>query len=65
MKKPQRLNFEKLIKNGENPEGIVVQTPNGTAKDQGTGWNRQWAWDARPEVSPEGPWAPGSNRTGG
>lgn len=56
----EHLDFEALI---DKPD-FCAQTPNGTAKPFGTGWNKDFDW-ARPDVEPGGPWQPGrSNRTG-
>ena len=58
------LNFEKMLHRGENPRGFTAQTPNGTAKWKGTGWNRQFNYEQE-QVEPKGPWRGGrSNRTG-
>ena len=35
-----KLDFEKLIAKGENPNGFTAQTANGTAHWKGTGWNK-------------------------
>lgn len=60
----RKMNFEKLIKDGENPLGFTAQTANGTAHWKGTGWNKDFAWNC-PQVEP-GPTRPEgrSNRTG-
>ena len=60
----RKMNFEKLIKDGENPLGFTAQTSNGTAHWKGTGWNKVYEWNC-PQVEP-GPTRPEgrSNRTG-
>lgn len=59
-------NLSRLYGRGENPKGFTAQTANGTAKDTGTGWNKntfEMDW-GRMEVEPGGAWQPGrSNRT--
>ena len=59
-----KLDFEKLIAKGENPNGFTAQTPNGTAHWKGAGWNKDQPWDM-PQVE-TGPTRPDgrSNRTG-
>lgn len=55
----RRLQFDDII-----PNGVVTQTANGTSKDVGTGWNKEYNWEM-PEVSEKGAWQkPNSNRTG-
>ena len=63
---PNLMRFDRLVHKGENPNGFTAQTCNGTAKDFGTGWNKQWNWGgADMQVTPSGPWKAGrSNRTG-
>jgi hypothetical protein len=58
-----KLDFEKLIAKGENPNGFTAQTANGTAHWKGEGWNRDEPWNS-PQVEP-GPTRPAgrSNRT--
>ena len=57
--KQRRLQFDDII-----PTGVVAQTAAGTARDTGTGWNRDEPWSS-PQVPPGGPWQSGkSNRTG-
>ena len=52
--KLRKLNFEKLIKDGENPNGFTAQTPNGTAHWNGTGWNKEWTGDFKmSQVQPD------------
>jgi len=71
MKLPQprryndKMEWESLIENGENPQGFTAQTANGTAKWHGTGWNQR-AYDYTMEQMEPSPVAPGgrSNRTG-
>jgi hypothetical protein len=60
----RKMNFEKLIKDGENPKGFTAQTANGTAHWKGTGWNKDFDWSCS-QVEP-GPTRPEgrSNRTG-
>jgi hypothetical protein len=44
-----KLDFEKLIAKGENPNGFTAQTANGTAHWKGTGWNKDepnWGYPA-------------------
>lgn len=60
----QKLDFEKMIAKGENPNGFSAETPNGSARATGTGWNRARPW-GMPEISPSEVWPEGrSNRTG-
>ena len=63
-KKDRKVDFEKLIGRGENPNGFTAQTANGTAKWRGTGWNCQYDW-TQEQVMPD-PTRPAgrSNRTG-
>jgi len=66
MKRPSRpkMNFEKLIQDGENPKGFTSQTANGTAHWRGTGWNKGSDYDM-PELPPDLTRPAGrSNRTG-
>ena len=61
------LDFENMIRDGENPKGFTAQTVNGTAHWQGTGWNgpgffEEWE---QPQLEPRPVWPAGrSNRTG-
>jgi hypothetical protein len=59
-----KMDFEKLIKKGENPRGFTSQTANGTAHWKGTGVNRNYPYTMEPlppdATHPEGR----SNRTG-
>ena len=66
------MDFESLIEHGE-PEKFTAQTPNGTAKWAGTGWNAPgragWAAGSftnnSPQLEPMPTRPPGrSNRTG-
>ena len=61
----KNLNFVQAYAKGESGKGFVSQTANGTARDMGTGHNRddeRWTW---PQASEGGPWKGGpSNRTG-
>ena len=59
-----RMDFEKMIARGENPEGFTAQTANGTAHWKGTGQNKNEPWEMD-QVEP-GPTRPSgrSNRTG-
>ena len=60
----RKMNFEKLIQRGENPNGFTAQTANGTAHWKGTGWNKEYDW-RRPQVEPGSTRPEGrSNRTG-
>ena len=58
------IDFEKIIGRGENPNGFTAQTPNGTARWRGTGWNKlnptNWPQVDSDPVRPAGR----SNRTG-
>lgn len=65
-RKPDRkLKLAELIADGENPKGFIAQTPNGTAKDYGTGWNKQYDFGDSPQAEAGGAWqTPNSNRTG-
>lgn len=57
--KQRRLQFDDCI-----PTGVVAQTANGTARDTGTGNNRDLPWSS-PELPPYPTWPGGkSNRTG-
>jgi hypothetical protein len=60
-----KMKFEGLIQDGENENGFTAQTPNGTAKWAGTGWNQR-AYTYEAEQIPEVPTASGprTNRTG-
>ena len=73
------MDFEKMIGRGElgapdAPDGFQAQTPNGTARWRGTGWNKSgrggWAandccWGDGAEVEPDATRPAGrSNRTG-
>ena len=61
---PDLFEFEKLIGKGENPKGFTAQTCNGTAKYQGTGWNKDFDWE-RPQLAPDRTRPAGrTNRTG-
>jgi hypothetical protein len=41
-----KMDFEKLVADGENPRGFTSQTANGTAHWKGTGWNKDEPnWD--------------------
>ena len=53
-----KLKFENLIEDGENPLGMTSQTANGTGHWAGTGWNKVSNYDM-PEVET------GSTRPGG
>jgi hypothetical protein len=66
VKRGRKMDFEGMIRKGENPLGFTAQTPNGTAHWQGTGWNKQWNWDMEtPQVDPDRTRPAGrSNRTG-
>jgi hypothetical protein len=59
-----KMDFEKLIARGENPNGFTAQTANGTAHWRGKGWNKDEPWTS-PQVEP-GPTRPAgrSNRSG-
>ena len=43
-----KLDFEKMIGEGENAKGFTAQTANGTARWHGTGWNKngRGGWSA-------------------
>jgi hypothetical protein len=59
-----KMDFEKLIARGENPNGFTAQTANGTAHWRGTGWNKEYDWQ-RPQVEPDATRPEGrNNRTG-
>ena len=63
-RKEGSLNFEAMIKDGENPLGFTAQTNNGPAHWNGTGWNDQYTYD-RPQCEPNETRPTGrSNRTG-
>jgi hypothetical protein len=64
MARNRRMDFEALIQDGENPQGMTAQTVNGTAHWQGTGWNKDYDWQ-QPQLEPD-PTRPAgrSNRTG-
>ena len=61
--KSDKMDFEALIRDGENPRGFTAQTANGTAHYKGPGWNQRdtdyCAEQVPTVVSPKG-----SNRTG-
>jgi hypothetical protein len=60
----RRMDFEKLIEKGQNPQGFTAQTVVGTAHWKGTGWNREWDWNQE-QVTPDATRPAGrSNRTG-
>jgi hypothetical protein len=57
-------NLESMLDEGENAGGFTAQTPNGTSKAMGLGWNQRKPWPDF-EAEPGGAWQPGrSNRTG-
>jgi len=58
----RKLNWEKIL----NDPDFTAQTPNGTAKWMGTGWNNQYGMPyTRPQVEPTKTRPAGrSNRTG-
>jgi hypothetical protein len=57
-------NFESILDEGENASGFTAQTPNGTSKAMGVGWNQSKPLGTMP-AEPGGAWQPGrSNRTG-
>ncbi len=59
-----KIDFEKLIGKGENPQGFTAQTNNGTAHWKGTGWNCTYYFSI-PELPPDATRRAGrSNRTG-
>lgn len=59
-----KMDFEKLIGRGENPQGFTAQTCNGTAHWKGVGWNRDQPYSS-PQLEPAPTWKDGrSNRTG-
>ena len=61
----KNLNFVQAYAKGESGKGFTAQTANGTAKDQGTGWNRDEPWSSDWTAPEGGPWKGGpSNRTG-
>ena len=52
-----KMDFEKLIAKGENPNGFTAQTANGTAHWKGTGWNKDEPnWDRGPVDFSPSPW---------
>ena len=58
-----RIDFEKMIGDGENPQGFTSQTANGTGHWKGTGWNKAGPMDW-PQLEPVRTRQPGrSNRT--
>lgn len=69
-----KIDFEKMIGEGENPKGFTAQTVNGTSHWCGTGWNRNgrggWAaqdycWGGEEQLTPDATRPSGrSNRTG-
>jgi len=71
MKLPQprtyndKMKWEDLIQNGENPKGLTAQTVNGTAHWHGTGWNQRGEQYTMEQIEPV-PTASGArtNRTG-
>ena len=64
--KLRKMNFEKIIQNGESPKGFTAQTPNGTAHWEGTGWNKEYLGNyTMPQVEPDATRPAGrNNRTG-
>ena len=68
-----KLDFEKLIAKGENPNGFTAQTANGTAHWKGTGWNKdESSYCTSGDISGEANWKspdhqvrPGSTRPDG
>lgn len=60
-----KMNFEGMIKRGENPKGFTSQTANGTAHYKGTGFNKVWDYE-REQLPPDAtrPDDGRSNRTG-
>lgn len=64
--KLRKLDFEKIIQDGENPKGFTAQTPNGTAHWEGTGWNKEYTGMFQlPQVEPDATRPAGrNNRTG-
>jgi len=62
-RKRKSLNFEEIIKDGQNPKGFTAQVPAGTSKaGPKPGWNRDMHWEM-PEVPADGAWT-NANRTG-
>ena len=61
----KNLNFVQAYAKGESGKGFTAQTANGTARDMGTGWNRDEPWSSDWTAPEGGPWKGGpSNRTG-
>ena len=59
-----KINFEKMIGDGENPLGMTAQTANGTAHWRGSGWNKTGPWNMD-QLEPDATRPAGrSNRTG-
>jgi hypothetical protein len=62
MAKRRGMNFERMLDKGEGPPNdVIAQTPNGTARSRGAGWNRVEPYTG-PQVSPTGAWS--GNRSG-
>jgi hypothetical protein len=59
------IDFAGMYAKGESPRGLRAETANGTASDQGAGWNRDdWSYRG-PQALEGGPWQGGpSNRSG-
>ncbi len=62
--KRMKMDFEKIIQRGENPNGFTSQTANGTAHWKGIGWNKDYDW-SMPQIEPDPTRPDGrNNRTG-
>lgn len=60
----RKMDFEKIIQDGENPKGFTSQTCNGTSHATGTGWNKAWDFE-QSQLPPDRTRPAGrSNRTG-
>ena len=43
---PKNADFSQLLGKGENPSGMIAQTPNGTERDGVGSDGREWQWGA-------------------
>lgn len=56
MAKRKGLDFEAMLGKGEGPPNdVIAQTPNGTARSRGAGWNR-WQPYTSEQLPEEGAW---------
>ena len=63
--KSDKMKFEDMIQEGENPKGFTGQTANGTVHCYGTGWNQRTYDFEMPQNDPSAVAPAGrNNRTG-